>query len=112
MSVAFLRAKSRSTYPCSSQPNSNWRSILRRQKRWASPCRRRCWHAPTRCWNEPPACHCPVCLFANRLCATAARDGGIARRGDLVAPAESDPETQRRLGLFTRKLLELGCTEG
>ena len=36
----------------------------------------------------------------------------IRRIGVLVAPAENDPETQRRLTVFVRKLQDLGWAEG
>ena len=38
--------------------------------------------------------------------------GRVSRVGVLVAPAENDPETQRRLELFAKKLQEMGWAEG
>jgi hypothetical protein len=48
MSIASSRAKSPPTCPYRAQPNSNWRSISKRRRRSASPCRLRCSPAPMR----------------------------------------------------------------
>jgi hypothetical protein len=57
MLIAFSRARLRANCLYSSQPNSSFQLISRPPKRLISPCRTRCWSAPTRSLNETAGVH-------------------------------------------------------